>query len=208
MSNVFFTADLHLGHKRVAGIRGFWDEDNVTDTEDGPVCAPDTDAHDQMIVDVWESMIGPRDIVFVLGDIAVTDTDQALSILASLPGQKHLIAGNHDPVHPMHTRGFARHFRAFSQVFETVSSVRSRKINGTKVMMSHFPFASWGDGEGREGSRHDEWRVPDLGQPLLHGHTHGQERQHDNMFHVGWDAWGQPVPESWIAAWLHGRSAL
>ena len=186
MSIIYFTADSHIGHPRVAELRGF-----------GSV-----EEHDAWYAEMWRSKIRSRDQVYILGDIAVHHPQKALDLLVTLPGTKHLVAGNHDPVHPMFVSGYNRWYRKFADVFATISQTRTVKVNGEPVTLSHFPFAAWGDGEGRPGSRYDEWRVPDTGRPLLHGHTHGRERAHGNSLHVGIDAWGQPVPESWVAEWL------
>ena len=187
MGNIFYTSDQHWGHPHVAALRGF----------------DDVQSHDDWMIERWTRFIGPKDTVFVLGDIAVQNPQRALAIIGNLPGEKHLVAGNHDAAHPMHYRKFNRAFKDFSEVFATIAPMRQRKINGFPVMLSHFPFEAWGDGWERQGSRHNEWRLPDMGRPLLHGHTHGTERAHDNMFHVGIDAWAQPVPEAWVTEWLN-----
>lgn len=187
MSNVFYTSDLHLGHARVAEIRGF----------------ETVEAHDAWMTAMWRTYIGPRDVVFVLGDISVRDHDKALALLADLPGRKHLISGNHDATHPLNHNGLSKWMPRYLEVFETVMQSRVRKINNVYTYLSHYPYASWGDGPAREGSRHEEWRFPEMERPLLHGHTHGTEREHGYMMHVGVDAWGRPVPEEWVAQWLN-----
>jgi len=186
VSNILYTSDLHLGHEHVAETRGF---KNHFD-------------HDEWIVDLWNDAVGKNDIIFVLGDIAVDKTPYALAILRGLPGRKRLVAGNHDQAHPLNHRRFAAWLPKYLDVFETVSPMMMRKVGDRRVMLSHFPYESWGDGEAREGSRFEEWRLPDKGLPLLHGHTHGTEREHGRMLHVGVDAWGRPVKESEVAAWL------
>ena len=85
---VFYTSDLHIGHGRVADIRGF------TSTRD----------HDAAIREAWCAEVTARDTVYILGDVAVSGFPYALGFLKALPGRKHLVAGNHDPVHPMHRR--------------------------------------------------------------------------------------------------------
>jgi calcineurin-like phosphoesterase family protein len=184
---VFYTSDIHLGHGRVADLRGF------TSTRD----------HDRAIADGWRSEVTDRDTVYVLGDVAVSGFTYALEFLAGLPGRKHLIAGNHDPVHPMHRRTFAGKLPAFLDVFETVSPFLRRKLAGRELLLSHFPYVEWGDGPGREGSRYEQYRLPDLGTPLLHGHTHGTEQGHGHSLHIGVDAWGlAPVSQDHVIDWL------
>lgn len=188
MSRIWYTSDLHFGHQRVSNIR------NYTDVK----------FHDEAIMFEWDRVVKPKDIVYVLGDIAVSNYNHAFDILNALPGRKHLITGNHDIVHPMHSRGQSRseHMK-WLDVFETVQTYVKKKLNNKAFLLSHFPYAEWGDGESREGSRYNEYRLPNLGIPLLHGHTHGVERDHGNMLHVGWDAWGTLVSQETVLDWLN-----
>jgi calcineurin-like phosphoesterase family protein len=199
MSRVWYTSDPHFGHKRVSEIRGF----------------EATEEHDQHIIDKWNRVVKKNDIVYVLGDIAVGKHKYALDILKNLPGRKHLISGNHDIVHPYHSRGQSKKEQEqWLNTFETIQPFLLRKSGGHKFLMSHFPYPQSGDGSTREGSRYDQFRLPDRGIPLLHGHTHGKETFHDsfystdwfrikNQLHVGWDAWETLVPEDTVLEWLN-----
>ncbi len=184
---LWFTSDLHLGHRKVAEIRGF---NNTMD-------------HDLAVVARWNDNVRPDDTVWVLGDIAVSSPRYALDVIHSLHGQKHLIWGNHDAGHPMH-RDAHKNAAAYFEVFASVASSARRRIDGTEVLLSHFPYT-----RDRDETRHAQWRLPDLGAWLIHGHTHGPERltitEHADLtvtreIHVGLDAWGlEPVPLSTIA---------
>lgn len=193
MSRVWYTSDLHFGHKRVSELRGF----------------KDTTHHDEEISLEWERVVSKNDIVYVLGDIAVGNYRYALDLLKTLPGRKHLISGNHDIIHPMHHKGQSRaELDRWLQVFETVQPFTYRRLGKHKLLLSHFPYSEWGDGEHREGSRYEQFRLPDLGHPLMHGHTHGKETFHggahiNNQVHVGWDAWGTLVPQETVLEWLN-----
>jgi calcineurin-like phosphoesterase family protein len=191
MSDVWYTSDLHIGHKLVAGIRGF----------------DDPDMHDADIALWWDATVRPDDQVYVLGDISINGKQPALDWISDRPGTKHLIAGNHDPVHPMH-RTAQKLLPLWLEVFETVQPFARRRLNGVEFLLSHFPYASFGDGDHREGSRFDQYRLAELGMPLLHGHTHGPERAHDSMLHVGWDAWHMLVPQKEIIEWLNTRAIV
>lgn len=187
MSKVYYTSDLHFGHKLVSELRGF----------DTP------EEHDYHIADTWNKIITKRDVVYVLGDLSLRGGTYALDIVESLPGRKHFISGNHDMIHPMHERGQSRkEMDKWLNVFESVQPFLRRKLAGQAVLLSHFPYASFGDGE-RGGSRYDEYRMTDVGLPLLHGHTHGKETMHDNMLHVGWDAWGTFVQQDIVIDWIN-----
>lgn len=170
MTAIWFTSDLHLGHRKVADIRGFGNE---------------TDEHDGAIADNWTSVVRTDDQVWVLGDIAVSNPAAALELIDSLPGIKHLIAGNHDAVHPMH-RDAHKWQAAYLAVFASVQPFARRKHAGRDVLLSHFPYSA-----DRDATRYPQWRLPDLGDLLLHGHTHSTERYTSpREIHVGVDAWG------------------
>lgn len=174
----FFTSDLHFGHRKVAELRGF---DNVED-------------HDDFILDIWDSTVGRNDIVYVLGDISL-NANHGIAMLAGLPGRKHLISGNHDMCHPRYSKA-ANALPNYLTAFDTVASAGSIKINGERWLMSHYPYT----GDSGPVDRDIQWRLPNLGMPLLHGHVHSQSVRTSGIeFHVGWDAWGRLVSENEIA---------
>lgn len=188
MTTTFFTSDIHLGHKKVSEIRGF----------------KTTEEHDAHIISTWNSVVSKKDVVYLLGDVALGAYVYALDLIKNeLNGTKHLISGNHDIVHPMHKRGHSRAEQMrWLDTFQTVSPYLRKTHDGREYLLSHFPYEEWGDGEHREGSRYAQYRLPNRGIPLLHGHTHGPERAHGNMLHVGWDAWREPVHLKHVEAWL------
>lgn len=202
MSEVFYTSDIHIGHNKVAELRGFY-RDEVRDAGGAiqPVRIVNTDMHDAWLAAVWDSTVKKDDSVFVMGDISINGGQHALDWIAARPGIKHLISGNHDPVHPMH-RTATKALPEWGKYFETIQPFLRRKLLNSTLLLSHFPYASWGDGPGREGSRYDQYRLPDHGELLLHGHTHGTEKAHDNMLHVGIDAWQRLVPQSEVIEWV------
>lgn len=83
MSNVFFIADLHLGHKGILKWAGQYRNNPKTIEE-----------HDEWIIQQWNSIVKPKDTVKVLGDVCWTK--DSLKLLKGLRGNKHLILGNHD----------------------------------------------------------------------------------------------------------------
>lgn len=179
MGRVWFTSDLHLGHALVAEHRGF---DSVAE-------------HDAYVLDGWARSVSSGDQVWLLGDVAIPrDRDQFLGILAqvkTLPGEKHIILGNHDACHPMHRHGY-KTFPMFTDVFSSVSTAARRRMAGRDVLLSHFPYTT---DRGFE-TRYPQWRLPDLGTWLMHGHTHAPEKlTSGHEVHVGLDAWDvRPVP--------------
>lgn len=172
MTQLWFTADLHIGHKNIALARGF----------------DAADVHDAFLALKWDSAVRHRDEVWVLGDISMNgkrNVERALQWISERPGTKHLIAGNHDSCHPMHSR-VHKWQRVYLEVFETVQQSAVRKVHGHRVKLSHFPFRSGGDHTAVQ--RYPEWRFPDDDGYLLHGHTHSREVMNGNQIHIGVDA--------------------
>jgi calcineurin-like phosphoesterase family protein len=185
----FFTSDTHIGHRLVAGKRGFGTEEN-----------PDVEAHAQAVAGNWDRVVGKRDDVYVLGDISMNATPAVFDWFDERPGRKILIPGNHDEVHPAH-RTYLKAFPEWSKHFAAIAPFMRIKFGRDDVLLSHFPY--WGEGSRPGPDRYTEYRLRDVGVPLLHGHTHGQERAHGYQFHVGLDAHGlQLVHEEQVAHWL------
>jgi calcineurin-like phosphoesterase family protein len=170
VSAVWFTSDLHLGHKRVSELRGF----NTPEE------------HDVTLIDNWEKVVKKDDQVWVLGDVTLSNPEYALTVISEMPGKKHLITGNHDPVHPMHRQSQKVQAR-WMEVFESVQAFARRRVAGQDVLLSHFPYHT---DRGPE-IRYPQYRLPDCGQWLLHGHTHSAVAwTSPREIHVGLDAWG------------------
>lgn len=172
----WYTADLHLGHGKVAEHRGF---DNVGE-------------HDELILHNLNDICQPGRRIWILGDVTSgKDEDKAWEKLAQISQNKwcsfHLISGNHDSSHPMHRNS---HRNRLATPFETIDSMGTFRHNRAKVMLSHFPYA--GD---RGEDRYPEYRLRDTGAPIIHGHTHSTEKvsrssQGTLQICVSLDAWG------------------
>jgi calcineurin-like phosphoesterase family protein len=173
-SETWFISDLHIGHRMIAEKRGF----------DTP------DAHDEELASRWDASVECLDNIWILGDISAGGRRgqlRALEWLAARPGKKHLVAGNHDSVHPMH-EGAHKEIAVFLKVFSSVQQSAARKIAGQAVLLSHFPYLESID-EADMHSRFDQWRLPSLGAWLLHGHLHSRTQVLDKSIHIGVDAW-------------------
>jgi calcineurin-like phosphoesterase family protein len=192
MPAIWFIGDTHFGHAKVSEIRGF----------------ADIDFHDLAIQRAWNRQVKADDLVYILGDISGgsrTGEAHALEILANLPGRKVLISGNHDSVSSIHRKP-SPHLEQFRNVFERIQDFARIRIEGRDVLLSHYPYASSGDGPGRYGSRYEQYRLPDYGGLLVHAHTH-----HTDAFEgsytgremcVSWDAWRRLVNLGDIAQWV------
>lgn len=207
---VWYTSDTHIGHRLVARERGFIHEDYAPEWDqrtESYLPVPDTGAHDRALALTWDTTVHPDDTVFILGDISISGSDYALEWHYNRPGKKVLIIGNHDPVWGFHRDSY-KVYDKWNTVFDAMLPFLRRKLGGHYFLMSHFPYAGTGaEGHGVE-DRALQYRLPDMGMPLLHGHTHGKERYHvsdqgSHELHVGLDAWDmQLVSQDTIQGWL------
>jgi calcineurin-like phosphoesterase family protein len=184
----WFTSDLHFGHRLVAHLRGHGPSREEADVT----------AHDLEIADHWRDTVATDDVVWILGDLDLNT--RSLPLVAALPGRKRLIAGNHDACHPMHSAAPSV-MKRYLEVFEFVQPFARVKLLGEPVLLSHFPY----QGDHTEyGDRFTQYRLPDEGARLLHGHTHSSERWTSTReIHVGWDAWRRFVSADELAVYVH-----
>lgn len=181
----YFTADLHLAHPKLAGLRGF----------------ATVAAHDAAAMAPLYALDPAADVLWVLGDICaggVESMHTALDQLATLRVPMHLVPGNHDPVHPMY-RNAQRHFADYAAVFVSVQLMARTKIGGVDVLLSHFQYQGTPDRFSRK--QFDQYQLPDLGQWLIHGHTHSAERRSGRRsICVSLEAWElRPASETELA---------
>lgn len=221
MSNVFYTSDIHIGHTTIAKIRcqqfniDLYDartEDNEFDEWEQAV----TDWHDGWLANIWDATLGAGDVLWLLGDISSGTKSAQLGALDWVNeridhtgAEIHLIAGNHDDVHPMHRDSY-KWQPVYLHTFKTVQAYARRRIpydheGHADAFLSHFPYH--GD-HGKE--RYVQYRLPDMGREfIIHGHTHSQKKFSGRQLHVGVDAWrGQLVPHTDIVAYVNGRWAV
>lgn len=162
MSKIYFAADLHIGHK---GILKYCPERPFADSGD-------IIEHDKYMIGLWKRTVNPSDTVYLVGDLCLLRSEDARKLLEKLPGNIHLILGNHD-----------RSLRSHSNYFESVSQIKEIVIKASrnsilKVVLSHYPILDWNN-------KFD-------GAVMLHGHTHGSldalnKESADLRFDVGID---------------------
>jgi calcineurin-like phosphoesterase family protein len=143
----------------------------------------------------WRELIMPDDEVWLLGDICMGDKDKSLPLLASLPGTKHLITGNHDD--PFRK---PEEVATYLQFFDSVQDSTTLTIGNEIVNLCHFPYLGADRGRGHsDAKRFRENRLIDDGRILICGHVHEAWKTKDRMLNVGVDMWNYyPVSEDQI----------
>jgi calcineurin-like phosphoesterase family protein len=153
---VLFTADSHFGHGGALGLFA------------RPFASVAT--MDEALALAWNEAVAPADTVWHLGDLAVrAGPERVEALLASLNGEKHLIAGNNDgPA----TRGCG--------LWASVRDYAEVEVDGRRLVLCHYPLRSW-NGMGK-------------GALNLHGHSHGRLAPMPRQYDVGVDVVGlRPV---------------
>lgn len=144
MEKVWFVSDTHFSHKNILKF--------CPNTRQGK----DYEDHDEILIRNWQQQVQPQDRVYMLGDIFFCDAVRARSIMRRLPGQKHLVYGNHDKV--IQTNKDLR------DMFESVADYKELAIDGQKIVLFHFPQM--------------EWNRMHHGAFCLFGHVHGSLDNH------------------------------
>lgn len=135
---IWFTSDTHFGHTNIIRFcnRPF---NSVKEM-------------DETIINNWNSVVKPNDIVFHLGDFAFASNARWKQLIQALNGHIYLIVGNHDEIrYPGH--------QTFD-LFEGVTSQLIVKIDGQAIYLNHYPFLCYGGA----------WHKDAVWQ--LYGHVH------------------------------------
>ena len=132
---VFFTSDTHFYHSNIINFCGrpFKNVEVMNET----------------LIANWNSVIGPDDIVFHLGDFCLGGSAEWANILNRLNGKIYLIVGNHD-IKNLRQGYYSR--------FEHIAMQMHIEVGKQKIYLNHSPFLCYG------GAYRDTWQ--------LFGHVH------------------------------------
>lgn len=166
MNNIYFTADLHFGHKNI-----------LKHCPERPgAMSEDCMQHDEWLLNLWQETVDKWDSVYILGDLTFLKSDDARHLLEKLPGRKYLIEGNHDGS----IRAYENYFVSVNQVLDIVIKPSRAPFLKQNLQLSlcHYPMLTW---------NHKPY-----GSIMLHGHCHGKldeynQQSADLRFDVGID---------------------
>ena len=117
MNKIFFTSDLHFCHNRdfIYKPRGFNSVEEMNKT----------------IIKNFNEVMDWTDELFILGDCFLNDNSNGLGCMAQLPGQKHIILGNHDT--DTRCELLKRHG------FDVLGLAYILKVRGLRFYLCHYP---------------------------------------------------------------------
>ena len=159
---IFFASDTHFMHD----VGFLYEPRGFTNIED----------MNEAIIERWNKVVKPGDIVYHLGDTMLKDTTRGCELMKRLNGQIFLIWGNHD--------SDARKNAIFENCPNVIGGWYAYQIKHNKmnIYISHYPTIT---------SNYDEKH---FSQHVLnlHGHTHQQKNflypNNPFCYHVGMDS--------------------
>ena len=123
---IYFTSDIHFGHKWLLDFnkRPFEDEKHM----------------DEFLIQNWNNTVPCDGLVFVLGDIGITDDSYISDIFMQLNGQKILIRGNHDDIYSEETLE-----SIFSEIYDLLEIQIYDTIEAKlqDIVLCHYPMFDW-----------------------------------------------------------------
>lgn len=141
---LFFTSDTHFFHKNIIRYcdRPFRDREEMNDT----------------LVARWNEKVKADDVIFHLGDVAMTARPSELdAVLKRLNGKKYLVIGNHEK-NALQKEFLRDHWEGVYDVAEI--TIEDEEIEDPqRIFMCHYPMIVW------NGSHRGAWQ--------LFGHVHG-----------------------------------
>lgn len=120
--NIFFTSDLHFGHKNIIKFCNRpWET---------------TEEMDEALIANWNSVVGEEDIVFDLGDFAFATNGRWKELIQRLNGKHYLILGNHDEKRWPGDKTMELFYRVEQQMIIY--------IDNRCIYLNHYPYLCYG----------------------------------------------------------------
>jgi calcineurin-like phosphoesterase family protein len=153
--DICIISDTHFIHENILRFTG----------NDGNPIRPGFDSVDHMneyMIERWNSVVKPEDIVYHLGDVFIGPKDKFLPLFKQLNGSKRLIVGNHDDAK----------FMAKKELFTKILMWRMFREFG--LLFTHVPVHESSLRRGPSGHEYD----PEYNKNMMlnvHGHIHQNE---------------------------------
>ena len=183
----FFTADLHFNHKNIIKYCDRGAFRNHPEFRGGTErLFSGVKEMNEYLITQWNRTVTDEDTVYLLGDVAFGNKDEAISLCNRLKGHKVLIYGNHD-------------LKCDDEYWTRAGFGEIHRLGYGKTLpykefhLAHYPYKNalteYDTREYLHGHAPEESDVV-----LLHGHVHTQWKTKKNMVNVGVDVWNyRPV---------------
>lgn len=186
LDHLWFTSDIHIGHYTS-------EERNILRYSKRPFATIDEMAEE--IARRWNAVVQPKDVVIILGDMAMGMRDETLPFFRRLNGFFILVPGNHDHVwehghHSLHT--WEPKYRELAKVQLVVQPPTKLELDGIKFVLTHMPDTADEDAADHTAAiRYAKYRPapPNDDEIMLAGHVHEAWKIRGRRINVGMDQW-------------------
>ncbi len=160
MPELWFTADLHLGHGNIIKYcrrPHLSPEESLRAKEDSrggwKVSRETVLRHDAALIEAINERVGKGDTLWILGDFSLSPIEEAKAYRDRILCRTvNFVRGNHD-------------LPSYEVLFDQVLDQGMIKHRGRKIWLNHYPMRSW------DKAFHGSWH--------LYGHVHGRLRKED-----------------------------
>lgn len=175
-SNIWFTSDTHFHHKNIVTGTSTWEK--TEESENQKTRNFETlEEHDETLVNNFNQLIKPDDILYHLGDWSFGGHEQIKIFRNKLNCKNiHLIFGNHDQhIEPKHSiyRGCFSSVDYVKQFSLKLGTEKTNKYGKQGFFLSHYS--------------HQVWNKSHHGAIHLFGHSHGSIKGIGRSMDVGVD---------------------
>ena len=156
MNNIWIISDTHFNHNKDFILQ--------------PRCFSTVEEMNEGIIEKWNSLVQPNDIIYHLGDMALGDINDAVPLIKRLNGKIRLAIGNHD------TDAKLKIYSTISNIEDIQFGYRVKKGKNT-FLLTHYPQLT---------GNYDTSKTYSI-----HGHTHLTDtftEGYDLMFNVSCEA--------------------
>jgi len=154
---IYFLADTHFGHEK------------IIEYCDRPFSS--VGEMDSVMIERWNRIVQPKDVVYFLGDFCMGNQEMAFSYFRRLNGQIYVIPGGHD-------KKWIRPNLCYTGpncVVRICPPLHTVTLDGQVIVLCHFAMRVW------DRSHFNSWQ--------LHGHSHGGLLGVGKQMDVGVDCW-------------------
>ncbi len=191
---IWFTADLHLGHRNIIRFCDRWSlcgldpAEAASHDKDRKPTTEDVARHDEQVLANINDCVGENDTLWILGDFSLSPARIAREYREQIHCRNvGLVRGNHD-------------LKSYDEFFDPVIDQGIVRYQGRRMFLNHYPMRSW------DGAFHGAWH--------LYGHVHNRLAAEDaaepNLLvkDVGLDACNyRPISFTELLAYMEPREA-
>lgn len=157
---IYFTSDYHFFHSNVIIFdkRPFLFDETLgfPHYKDKDKSNLDIVSMNETLIENWNNVVGPNDVVFYLGDLSWRDMKSTKEITDRLNGKIYFIMGNHDDYKLINSLD---RFEMIADYIELWVQYGKDKNDRIQICLMHYPIL--------------QWNRKQHGSYMIHGHSHG-----------------------------------